>query len=334
MVEYRLNWASSKSNTGSQAADYKGITHISNGIKANAALVAGREGAPLLRIDFKASNDSAFAGGVQSLGLMVSGANAMLQAPDIRAYDLEGRAIDPSGVAIESTQAGTLRKSSISIKDFVSRIEIDAQKSPADSALEISNIVFESIPVRATGFASGTRILTEFGAVAIEDICIGDLVVTLGHGLLPIRWIGEHTVSATGHLAPVCIRNGTLGNNRDLLVSPNHLMMVSSARVSALFSEDEVFVPVNALLDGAQISQSPGGNVTYMHVLFDHHVVIYAEGAATESLMLNEYALAGFPQNARAEVLSTFPELRGKVPQSLEPARPVLTMAEAQLLLR
>ena len=178
---------------------------------------------------------------------------------------------------------------------------------------------------------AGTRILTENGEVAVEDLKEGDLVATHGNGLLPIRWIGKRTINATGPLAPICITKGALGNSRTLMVSPAHRMMISGARASVLFSEDEVLVSAKDLVDGDMIYRAASGEVTYYHILFDQHAVVFAEGAPAESLYLSGDTLKYLDQGSRDEISALFPELLAK--GAFDVARPVLNAEQAKLLI-
>ncbi|MBY8974333.1 Hint domain-containing protein [Rhodobacteraceae bacterium NNCM2] len=49
--------------------------------------------------------------------------------------------------------------------------------------------------------------------------------------------------------------------------------------------------------------------MTYIHLLFDRHEIIWAEGLPCESLHPGEEALSGMDRAARDEVLAIFPEL-------------------------
>jgi len=75
-------------------------------------------------------------------------------------------------------------------------------------------------------FTAGTLIKTQSGEVLIEDLAKGDMVLTMDHGYQPIRWIGSSKRPATGNMAPILIRKGALGNDRDLRVSPQHRMLL------------------------------------------------------------------------------------------------------------
>ena len=173
-------------------------------------------------------------------------------------------------------------------------------------------------------FTTGVRLATSKGQRPVEKLAVGDLVLTADNGLQPVRWIGTRTLdavdlAASPSLRPIRIRKGALGDRlpkRDLLVSPQHRMMVRSAVAQALFGTDEVLVAAKHLLslDGVELAEDVT-EVTYVHVLFDRHEVVYAEGAQSESLYTGEQALRAVGDSARAEIFALFPELAaGTVP--------------------
>lgn len=59
-------------------------------------------------------------------------------------------------------------------------------------------------------------------------------------------------------------------------------------------------------------------DISYHHLLFDRHEVIYAEGAPTESLYLGSQAKNAMSNDALDEIYTLFPELEFQMP---EPAR-------------
>ena len=182
-------------------------------------------------------------------------------------------------------------------------------------------------------FTPGARIATPRGARAVETLATGDMVVTRDHGLQAIRWIGTRTVAAEGRLAPVRIRPGVVtGQERDLLVSPQHRMLFTGHRAELLFGESEVLVPATHLVDGIAVTREPGGTVTYVHVMFDQHEVIYAEGAATESFHPGDLALDAIREEGREELFTIFPELRAMPEGYGGTARKVLKRHESGLL--
>jgi len=359
----------SVTNTGElvQAGNYAGgITDsalILRNLEGDGVSGAGDTETVSLRLDFTTNDTSTYSDGVDSLSFWLNDidTDSWDDQIEIYAYDINGNLLPASTISFSNVGSNVVTDNSgvpavinsagasISPRDAegavqvtvddptvaVGRIEIVySNLSTGGQLVELSDLTFDTMPADPPCFAAGTMILTENGEVAVEDLAEGDLVVTAGNGLAPIRWIGKRTVSAAGSYAPICIAKGALGNTRDLLVSPAHRMMVADARASVLFSEEEVLVPAKALVDGDRIYRKTGGDVTYFHILFDAHEVIFAEGAPSESLYLGDgiASLSSFSEAAKAEVLALFPELNGKLPESGGVARPVLNMAEAQLL--
>jgi len=167
-------------------------------------------------------------------------------------------------------------------------------------------------------FRQGTLIQTPRGNVTVEDLRIGDMVSTRDHGHQPLRWIGRRHVGkallqAFGNMRPVRIGAGALGAGlpaRDLYVSQQHRVLVSSKIAERIFGEPEVLVAAKHLtgIEGIEIDQHPEA-LTYYHLLFDRHEIVYSEGALTESLFTGPEALKSVPPQARAEILALFPEL-------------------------
>jgi len=169
---------------------------------------------------------------------------------------------------------------------------------------------FEEVNFSVICFARGTRIETDRGEIAVEDLAAGDLVRTLDNGLQPIRWIGSTTVPARGALAPIEIRAGALGNRETLRVSPQHRMLMQGWRVELLFGEAETLVPAKHLLNDSTIRRIEGGEVEYFHVLFDRHEIVFAEGIPSESFHPGAVGLGGMAEPTREEILALFPHLR------------------------
>lgn len=140
------------------------------------------------------------------------------------------------------------------------------------------------VPEEVVCFLAGTRIQTPDGPCAIEDLMPGQLVVTLNRGAQPIRWIGRSSVCGLGRLAPVCIRAGALGNERDLFLSPNHRVLVRSSTAELWYGQAEVLVPAKALVDGVHIRTVPMPRADYFHIMLDDHQMVFSEGIATETL--------------------------------------------------
>lgn len=183
-------------------------------------------------------------------------------------------------------------------------------------------------------FTPDTGIVTPRGTRMVQDLRPGDLVVTRDHGLQPIRWIKSRTVPAIDRFAPIRIKNGVLsGQQQDILVSPQHRMLFSGYKSELLFGESEVLVAAKHLVDGKDVVIQDGGMVTYYHILFDQHEVIYANGAASESFHPGEVGLSAVTDAARAELFDLFPELRAMPMSYGATARRCLKQHEASLIL-
>lgn len=192
-----------------------------------------------------------------------------------------------------------------------------ANPSPAvaDTYPELADLTG---PLPPPCFARGTMIETDRGAVAVESLSAGDLIVTRDNGLQPIRWVGSRVLdgrwlAVKPNLKPVRIAKGALGAglpNADLVVSPQHRILVRSAIAQKMFGTGEVLVAAKQLLqiDGIDIVEGDEG-VEYFHILFDRHEVVISNGAETESLYPGPEALKTIGAAALDEVLTIFPEL-------------------------
>jgi len=164
-----------------------------------------------------------------------------------------------------------------------------------------------------TCFAAGTLIATKQGLINIARLSVGDKVCTMDRGYQPIRWIGARRVRAVGRLAPIKIAAGALGQGlptRDLWVSPQHRILVRSKIAQRIFGMSEVLLPAKKMLGlpGVSVDQDKK-YATYWHILFDHHEIVFSEGAATESFYPGSEAMNGVDAQTKAEILTLFPEL-------------------------
>jgi len=190
-------------------------------------------------------------------------------------------------------------------------------------------------------FAKDTQILTDHGKVAVQDLRVGDLVVTKDNGTQPIRWIGSRTLEAFylathPNLRPVRIKAKALGQHlpcEDLVVSPQHRMLVGGAMAQLLFGCDEVLIAAKHLINDHSIGvDHKMTKVTYFHILFDSHQVVFANDAPSESLFPSDMAISALDQIARAEVVELFPNLDDQTKTSPQTALPVLESYEARVL--
>lgn len=189
-------------------------------------------------------------------------------------------------------------------------------------------------------FARGTLIRTPRGDVAVEDLVPGDLVCTHDHGDQPIRWIGTRKLgpdelAANEKLRPIRIDEGALGPGtpaKDLVVSPQHRVLVSSGIAQRMFGTNQVLVAATQLrsVKGINIAADLT-EVEYFHLLCDQHEVVEANGALTEKLFLGAEALKAIGPAARDEIFALFPEIEAGGSE-LSPVREIVQGGRARKL--
>jgi hypothetical protein len=148
-------------------------------------------------------------------------------------------------------------------------------------------------------FFAGTMIRAPHGEVAVETLRRGDLVCTQDGRIVPVDWLGVQTVSTIFtdklRVLPIRIKAGALGENvpaRDLLVSPDHAILVEGALIQA-----------GALINGSSIVRESNvpTTFTYYHVEVDDHSLILAENTPAETFVDNVDRL-GFDNWAEHQV--------------------------------
>jgi hypothetical protein len=204
----------------------------------------------------------------------------------------------------------------------------------------IATIYFDDIEDVIKCFTPGTMILTGSGEVAVEDLVAGDLVMTRDHGLQPLRWVGRQHITggrlvAQPELCPVHIPSGAIGGTgpvRELVVSPQHRLLISGSRAELLFGESEVLVPARHLVGREGVTQAaPDDGVTYIHLLFDRHEIVQSDGIWSESFQPAERTLDAMAGAVRAEILAIFPAL-GLGVTAFEASYPSIKAHEARVL--
>ena len=213
---------------------------------------------------------------------------------------------------------GGLLTPKVHLEIAMTQEEADLFFSDVDEWLDDDTFTFPSSD--APCFARGTLILTDRGEIPIENICMGDFVMTRDHGAQMVRWVGSRNITAPllrlmSNLLPVRIQAGALGDGvpaRDLTVSPQHRILVRSRIAERMFGASEVLVAAKQFLqiDGIDIATDMK-EVEYFHMLFDQHEVVFADGAETESLYTGPEALKSVGPSALREIVSIFPELQG-----------------------
>lgn len=216
-----------------------------------------------------------------------------------------------------------------------------------DTIVGTNNNIVAADPVEYTDlpdfvcFAAGTCIETPDGPRPVETLVPGDHVIVGEGEARPLRWIGRRsldarTLSLKPRLCPIRIAAGALGSGlprRDLRVSPQHRIALSSWRAELLFGEQTLLAPAHALInDKTILREGAGTGVEYIHLLFDQHELVKSEGVWSESFFPGDCALDAMSVAVRDEVVELFPELEGDGAAYGSTALPCLKFFEAELL--
>lgn len=132
-------------------------------------------------------------------------------------------------------------------------------------------------------FFKNTLISTPHGRVRVQDLAIGDCVLSSGDKSVSVKFIGTRRLVKSGpiwpeDIEPVIIRRNALGKGipeRDLLVSPEHAIYRDG-----LFFEARELVNNHSIV---RMGETEIDGVEYFHIDLGFHDLVYAEGAATES---------------------------------------------------
>ncbi|MGR3714865.1 MAG: Hint domain-containing protein [Shimia sp.] len=164
-------------------------------------------------------------------------------------------------------------------------------------------------------FAEGTLIRTARGDVPIEALRVDDLVQTLDNGMQPIVWIGKRhltqaDLAANPKLQPVRIRQGALGNDRDLIVSPQHGMVTTRDGDGPNLAR-----AIHLARNGGPGFRVARGikSVTYYHLMFERHEIIIANNAPSERFYPGPMALNALASAERAEISVLFPDVLANI---------------------
>jgi len=113
-------------------------------------------------------------------------------------------------------------------------------------------------------FLRGTLILTDHGEVPVEELAIGDAVMTRSGAVKPVRWIGRRSydgrfIAGNRAVLPIRVAAGALGERvpaRDLWLSPEHALAI-----------DDALVPAVQLVNGLTITQAHAVEwLQYFHI--------------------------------------------------------------------
>lgn len=190
-------------------------------------------------------------------------------------------------------------------------------------------------------FTPDTRIATPDGPRAIQMLRPGDLILTKDNGPQEILWTGHRRMTgarlyAMPHLRPVRFRAGAFGIGQpdgDLIVSPQHRMLVKGRAAQNLFNTPEVLVRAEDLINGHSVMVDHGlREVTYIHILLERHNIVFANGIETESFHPSNTALDTVEPMQRAALVQVLPGVAVNPHAYGDYARRNLSASEAAIL--
>ncbi len=190
-------------------------------------------------------------------------------------------------------------------------------------------------------FTPETLIATPVGPRLIRSLRPGDRVLTKDNGPQEILWTGSRRMTgarlyAMPHLRPVRFRSGAFGVGRpepDLLVSPQHRMLLRGPSAQDLFNTPEVLVRAQDLLNDLTVTVDYAlREVTYVHILLERHNVVFANGLETESFHPSNTALDTIDPDQREGLMALLPQIAVNPQTYGDYARRNLSASEATIL--
>ncbi|MDO6668507.1 Hint domain-containing protein [Paracoccus sp. 1_MG-2023] len=186
-------------------------------------------------------------------------------------------------------------------------------------------------------FAEGTLIATDAGPCPVQDLRPGDRLWTLDAGYQRLKWrgmqiLGPSDLDLAPQRRPIRVAAGALGCGqpaRDLVLSPQHRVLIRSAVAKRMGGSAEMLVAIRHLvgMPGIEVMRR-ARSVIYWHLLLRDHHILDAEGALAESLLPGPEAMRSLAPAARAQIMSL---IAGR---QIEPARPILRGQQARGLQR
>ncbi|MEP3299480.1 MAG: Hint domain-containing protein [Pseudoruegeria sp.] len=254
-----------------------------------------------------------------------NGGLAIFDIADINNFNANG---DINATPVTTTGQNTYVSSSGAFPDFGENFVIEEQNSTD---------FYIDPPPSVVCFAGGTLIRTANGDVPIEHLNVGDRVITADNGLQRICWIGKRYISEQEmknrpQYRPVRFASGVIGNDVPLTLSQQHRVRISDWKAQLFFGEADVLVSAISLVNDRDVRLVHGEAVTYYHLMFESHELVYSNGAMSESIYPGDRFLASQIPAAREELRSFFPELFGEDAQVVKPIRRVLRKYEGVAL--
>jgi hypothetical protein len=135
-----------------------------------------------------------------------------------------------------------------------------------------------TVRTRMAGLVAGAMILTDFGERVIEDLRVGDRIMTRDAGIVMLRAISRRSACA---MNAITVRPDSLGMgrpDREITVAPGQHLFLSDWRAEALFGAEAALVPAYRLYDGHYVRETPLEDVSFFELHFEQEQIVYANG--------------------------------------------------------
>lgn len=192
-------------------------------------------------------------------------------------------------------------------------------------------------------FTPGTQIATSKGMIRVEDLRGDEKVITRDNAYQRLIWVGRQDLRSEEltllpYLQPILIRKDAIDTgvpNRDVLVSPNHRILIRSNRAASEFGHKEVLVAARDLTCIRGVDRVQTQEVSYIHLLFERHELIMSDVLWTESLQLGPRAISGLGRQGQEKIRELFPKLEGYTSRdTYQQVRRCLSSDEVRMIAR
>ena len=229
--------------------------------------------------------------------------------------------------------AGEMTRLAFLPDDLATPAEMD---SFGNGAIDVQEV--DSSSGGSVCFAAGTHILTPKGYTLVEDLMAGDFVTTFDRGPQPVLWVSQSSYVWPGSSEkelPILISRGALGPDiphTNLVVSPQHKILISDASAEILPGNKDVLAPAKGLTSRPGIRVMKGRRrIVYYHILLKNHEILLSDGLATESFFPGPAALKMLRAKQQEAIFILFPDLEKDRVDGYGPrARQCLTCAQTE----
>jgi hypothetical protein len=208
----------------------------------------------------------------------------------------------------------------------------------SSGAIDLTNVITDPPPIC---FGETVELETPVGRRRVCDLRAGDAVLTEDGRSVTIAWIGvscygRFQATADPRLRPVHLHAHALGRglpDRDLVLSPQHRVVVEGPACELLFGTERVFVIARHLPLPFATWPEPEADVRYYHLLLENHEIVVSNGLPTESFQPARRMIETLSEAARCSLMAVLKVLGTDAMLSRPDALPTLNSREARVLM-